>query len=200
MNDHTLVKKSKKLSWLLRHGANEAGLAMDAAGWARVADVCAMLRLSQRTLDEVVARNDKGRLQRDGDRIRCCQGHSTANMPVTRDALEASWARFEGQGPIVHGTSVAAARTILDEGIRAMARTHVHLAVSASSRVGKRSQVAVLLDIDPGAIDGVWVSQNGVILAREVPASAILDVRGATKNGRLAEEDLRRRLTQREQG
>jgi RNA:NAD 2'-phosphotransferase (TPT1/KptA family) len=30
---------SKKLSWLLRHGAGEAGLEMDAAGWAEVADV-----------------------------------------------------------------------------------------------------------------------------------------------------------------
>ncbi|MCA9567770.1 MAG: RNA 2'-phosphotransferase [Myxococcales bacterium] len=196
MNDPMIVKKSKKLSWLLRHGANEAGLAMDAAGWARVEDVCRYLRMSEQLLDRVIAENNKGRLVRDGDRVRCCQGHSTANMPVTQEALEASWDPWTGDGPIVHGTSVAAAHTILAEGIRAMARTHVHLASDESSKVGKRAAVAVLLDIDPTRIDGVWVSENGVILAREVPAHAIVGVRGATKNGRAAEAELRARLSQ----
>lgn len=191
MRDDVLVKKSKKLSWLLRHGANEAGLDMDEAGWTRVADVCRMLHLSERVLDKVVAENNKRRLERRGDRIRCSQGHSTANMPVTREALERSWDVYDGTDPVVHGTSVPAARTILAEGIHAMRRTHVHLAEHAGSTVGKRANVGVLLDIDPTALDGVWVSSNGVILTRSVPTSAIIGVRGVTRKGKEAEAGLR---------
>ena len=79
---------SKTLSWLLRHGANEAGVPMDEAGWVPITDVLRYMRISQGTLDEVVETNNKNRLECKGDRIRACQGHSTENMPVTLEALE----------------------------------------------------------------------------------------------------------------
>jgi putative RNA 2'-phosphotransferase len=189
-----ITRKSKKLSWLLRHGALEAGLTMDEAGWAPVDEVCRRIGLTSAGLDEVIRLNNKGRLRRRGDRVRCCQGHSLDGMPVTQAALEASWAPFRGTAPIVHGTSVAGAEAILEEGIQPMRRTHVHLARSVDSRVGKRANVGVLLHIDPTALDGVWESENGVVLTRYVPPHAIVRIEGRTRRGKAAEERLGRRL------
>ena len=79
-----LVARSKHLSWLLRHGAVEAGLAMDPAGWADVADVLARTKMTRAQLEEAVRTNTKGRLQQEGDRVRACQGHSQANTGKLR--------------------------------------------------------------------------------------------------------------------
>lgn len=189
-----IIRQSKKLSWLLRHGADEAGITMDAAGWVSVDEVCRYARLSRTQLERVVAENNKRRLQVVGDRIRCCQGHSTEGTPVTQEALEATWARWTKPGPLVHGTSIRAAWSILEEGIHPMRRTHVHLAETATSRVGKRANVAVHLLVDPGRLDGVWRSPNGVILARSVPPEAIVDVEPVSQKARRALADLRSRL------
>lgn len=67
---------SRRLSWLLRHGALEAGLPMDAAGWADIADVCAVLGVTREVLDEAVRDNDKQRLEVARQRIRASQGHT----------------------------------------------------------------------------------------------------------------------------
>jgi putative RNA 2'-phosphotransferase len=140
--DRTTTQTSKKLSWLLRHGAREAGLPMDEAGWVAIADLLAHLRLDRARLDELVATNSKNRLQIDGPRIRCCQGHSN-NSGVTAAALEASWVEHRDDALIWHGTTVEAVPAIAGEGLLPQARTHVHLAPTPASTVGKRAQVAV---------------------------------------------------------
>lgn len=62
---------------------------MDQAGWTRVDAVRALLGCGPAELDPVVTEDAKGRFQVDGDRVRACQGHSTAGTPVTVAALEA---------------------------------------------------------------------------------------------------------------
>jgi len=171
---------SKQLSWLLRHGAGEVGLEMDGAGWAEIADVLRALDLSRAALMEAALHNDKGRLQISGGRVRACQGHSLAGMPVTLDALEASWAVHEGDAPVWHGTRVAALAGIAREGILPGARTHVHLAEAIDSVVGKRAAVDVMLEVAPERLRergmGLFRSPNGVVLARHVPVEAIAGV------------------------
>jgi putative RNA 2'-phosphotransferase len=189
MNMHTeskaFVRTSKKLSWLLRHGAAEAGLPMDAAGWAAADDVMRLLRISRSALEEQVARNTKRRLQLVDDRIRCCQGHSTATMPVTLEALEDSWMLYRGAGLIWHGTNLSALPGIEQTGLKALRRTHVHLAEALDSTVGKRSKVAVMLAVCPqrqaSAGFPVFASPNGVLLTRRVPRSCIVGVRPMTR-------------------
>ena len=196
MQSRTLVKKSKKLSWLLRHGALEAGLDMDAAGWVAISAVLSKTGLTRGELSRVVAENNKRRLQVDGERIRCCQGHSLDGMPVTLEALEASWTRVSQRSVLFHGTRLQVLDAILDTGIVAMQRTHVHLAHSPHSTVGKRAAVALLLEVDPQRIlDGVWVAPNGVYLARSVPPDAIVGVRPMTKRAREQSEQLRALLS-----
>ncbi|KYF81283.1 RNA 2'-phosphotransferase [Sorangium cellulosum] len=175
--DH-MTDTSKKLSWLLRHGAPSMGIAMDDAGWVAVDDVLKALRMPRSRLDEAVENNTKNRLEVRGDRMRASQGHSREGMPVTLAGLEASWEEVLGDAPIWHGTSVDAVRGIAREGIRPAARTHVHCTDALDSAVGKRARVDVMLEISPARLRvkgiGVFRSQNGVILVREVPVGCIV--------------------------
>jgi putative RNA 2'-phosphotransferase len=191
-------RQSKYLSWLLRHGALESGLTMDAAGWAPVPEVLALARMSRATLVERVRTDTKQRLQLDEDRVRASQGHSLSGTPVTQAALEASWAVWGGAGPLWHGTRVEFVESIARTGIVAQARTHVHLAEALDSRVGKRSQVAVMLELDPTAVRAagqeIYISSNRVVLVRHIPASAIAGYRAMTRRARKQEELLRAAL------
>ncbi len=188
MNTTNVTRKSKRLSWLLRHGASEAGLEMDAAGWTDVADVCRRLHISRHTLEEVARRNNKRRIQIVGQRVRCCQGHSTEGMPVTQQALEDSWQLWIGTEWIWHGTNIKAAEGIAVSGIESVSRTHVHLAPSRVSVVGKRATVQLMLAIDPQrARDAgfpIFAAPNGVLLTRRVPVSAIVGVEARSQKGR----------------
>lgn len=186
MNDKDSVRAgSQALSWLLRHGAQEAGLAMDAAGWAEVEDVLQLTDLDRPTLEAIVATNDKGRLQLSEGRVRACQGHSREGLPVTLEALEASWQPVSDPATVWHGTGLAALDGIFARGIEPSARTHVHLAEGLDSVVGKRARVQVMLAVSVARLEeaglGVWRAPNGVLLARRVPASAIEGARAMSR-------------------
>jgi putative RNA 2'-phosphotransferase len=142
-------RRRKQLSWLLRHGAGEAGLALNEAGWARIDDLLALLDMTRAELPEALETNDKCRLQLDRTHIRACQRHSIVNMPVTQEALERTWTVVSPTSSLWHGTTVAAIPGIAECGIRPGGRTLVHLAPSSSSRVGRRASVEVLLEISP---------------------------------------------------
>lgn len=193
--DRHLVSDSKRVSWLLRHGAPERGIAMDAAGWVAVRDVLRELRMSEERLGAIVAQNDKARFERVGDRIRATQGHSALGAEgVSLEALEASWGEHAGDAPIFHGTSVEAALSIAKEGIASQKRSHVHLAPSATSKVGKRWNVDVLLEIAPARVRAhgvrLFVSPNGVILARGIPADCVIGVRALTRKAQSMRDGL----------
>lgn len=195
MSDSNLKRASHALSQLLRHGAGEVGLPMDAAGWAPIDDVLRRARMSRATLDVVVRTNNKSRLQVDGDRIRCCQGHSLQGMPVTREALEASWEEDRRIDPIWHGTNQEALESIAREGLLPGGRTHVHLAEETDSRVGKRAGVGVLLRVDPVRLReqgvGLYRSPNGVLLARTVPPDCITGLMAVSDRAKKDEPKLR---------
>ena len=171
---------SKKLSWLLRHGAQAEGLAMDDAGWVSGGDVLTRLGMKRATLELVVARNNKSRLELDDDRVRACQGHSLATMPVTQEALEASWSRYEGDDSLWHATLTKHLDSILESGINRGDRTHVHLASSRGSKVGKRLNAPRLLEVSLASLRAsgheVFMSANGVVLTRYVPPESIVKI------------------------
>lgn len=184
--DPTLVKTSKKMSWLLRHGAAEAGVKMDEAGWVAVSEVLRVLHLDRARLEAVVQGNEKQRFQLDGDYIRACQGHSAAGAAVTLDELEASWTARTSPDPVWHGTRIEAVASIAREGIRPVARTHVHLAPALDSVVGKRAAVQVMLEVSPAKMAQAGLklfdAPNGVVLARFVPAACIVGLRPYGRN------------------
>ena len=60
---------------------------------------------------------------------------------VTLSGLEASWEKIEPDKLLWHGTAVSAVEGIASKGLLPQKRSHVHLASSIDSRVGKRSNV-----------------------------------------------------------
>lgn len=165
---------SKTLSYWLRHRPDDVGLVLDEAGWTPVAPVLRAMAAkgldgSVAALEAVVAGSDKGRfeLSADGDRIRARQGHSVA---VTLD-----WPRAEPPSLLYHGTVARFLPAIRAQGLKPMARHHVHLSPDHATaiQVGARRGEAVILAVRAGdmAAAGLafWLTGNGVWLTDAVP-------------------------------
>src|SRR5262249_11007141 len=173
MDPKRLVHISKYLSKHLRHEPERLGLRLEVGGWVSVEDLLAAcaahrLPLTRDELDEVVKKNDKQRFSFDPSqtRIRANQGHST---PVDL--------QLEPVPPpdiLYHGTPSGSVDAILREGLKKMARHHVHLSatVTIAETVGKRRGRPVVLAIDAATMhrDGhvFYCSANGVWLTDHV--------------------------------
>ncbi|MFF5766899.1 RNA 2'-phosphotransferase [Streptomyces tanashiensis] len=171
-DDRRTVKVSKYLSKHLRHQPERIGLVLDAHGWT---EIDALLRataehgfpITREELDHVVATNDKKRFAIEGTRIRASQGHTVA---VDLDLPAA-----EPPAYLYHGTVADRLPAIRSEGLRPMARHHVHLSPDreTATRVGARRGRPVVLSVDAGAMRRAGhvfhVSANGVWLTDAVP-------------------------------
>ena len=197
MDQRAITRGSKRLSWLLRFGAVEAGVKMDEAGWVPVKAALKAARLEKGQLEEIVHNNNKQRFELQGRKIRACQGHGR-ELPVTQDALEASWEVFDGPDHVWHGTHPGAVEGIAAEGLLPIDRTHVHLAEHKESRLGKRAGVGLLLIVSVPRLreldQEVYRSPNGVLLTRHVPPEAITGQFLISKRARKAEGQLRQLL------
>jgi putative RNA 2'-phosphotransferase len=173
------VRLSKRLSLVLRHRPETAGLVLDPNGWVPVAELLAALRISRADLDVVVANNDKSRFVimagADGvERIRANQGHSR-RVNVDLDLPPA-----QPPATLFHGTPRANLAPIRREGLRPRSRQHVHLSpdVATALVVGRRrSPDVVVLEVEAAAMaDAGHVfhrSENGVWLTAAVPAAFV---------------------------
>lgn len=141
------VQISKKLSWLLRHGATSENLALDSAGYANLADVLNNrkikgLKPTFAEVREIVEGNDKQRFgmklaAEDGAEgstkagdwlIRANQGHS---IKMESEGLLQPITLENGEVPktVVHGTSHAAWMDVVASGgLKPMGRNHIHFA------------------------------------------------------------------------
>ena len=175
------VRASMRLSWYLRHGAREAGLAMDEAGWVRKDDLLPHLKCSEEAFQLALLHNSKDRFEVYGEKIRAAQGHSTEGTPVTLEALEASWEKVAPVGALYHATRASAAESIKSGGLSAGGRTHVHLSssIEATATTSGRDEVLIVIDAARLGSDGINIFRagNGIILVREVPVAAIAEVR-----------------------
>ncbi|MGW7362187.1 RNA 2'-phosphotransferase [Streptomyces sp. NPDC054841] len=172
MNEQRTVKVSKYLSRHLRHQPEQIGLTLDANGWVEIDELMRAatahgFRFTRAELDHVVAVNDKRRFTIDGPRIRANQGHT---VDVDLDLPPA-----EPPAYLYHGTVARSLDAIRAEGLRPMARHHVHLSPDreTATRVGARRGRPVVLSVDAGAMHRAGhvfhVSANGVWLADAVP-------------------------------
>ncbi|MBK3529426.1 RNA 2'-phosphotransferase [Streptomyces rubiginosohelvolus] len=180
MDERRTVKVSKYLSKHLRHQPERIGITLDENGWVGVETLLSAAALhgfaiSRAELDHVVTVNDKRRFTVesggaagvDGDRIRANQGHTVA---VDLDLPPA-----EPPAYLYHGTVARVMDAIRAEGLRPMARHHVHLSPDreTATRVGARRGRPLVLTVDAGAMHRAGhvfrVSANGVWLADAVP-------------------------------
>ncbi|WP_433400596.1 RNA 2'-phosphotransferase [Streptomyces sp. CA-146814] len=177
MDERRTVKVSKYLSKHLRHQPERIGITLDDNGWVGVETLLSAAALhgfaiSRAELDHVVTVNDKRRFAVDGDRIRANQGHT---VTVDLDLPPA-----EPPAYLYHGTVAQALDAIRAEGLRPMARHHVHLSPDreTATRVGARRGRPLVLTVDAGAMHRAGqvfrVSANGVWLADAVPPEFLL--------------------------
>jgi putative RNA 2'-phosphotransferase len=120
-------------------------------------------------LDEVVARNNKRRFSFDptGTLIRANQGHSVA--------VDLQLEPVEPPAVLYHGTGHGAVEPIRREGLRKMARHHVHLSSDRETAraVGARHGRPVVFMVNAAAMRSAghlfYRSDNGVWLVDHVP-------------------------------
>jgi putative RNA 2'-phosphotransferase len=174
-----LNDKSKFMSWVLRHGANEVCLDMDSQGYVDIGeflDLCTYRKEGPRNrdeLDEIVRTSDKKRFSFNTNhtRIRACQGHS---LDVHID-----FNIYMPTRPLYHGTSLDVLESICSTGIQKMNRRYVHLshALLTAKQVGLRHVktadeiVVVQIDANKMCEDGFvfYISENSVVLTNHVP-------------------------------
>ncbi|MFF6907551.1 RNA 2'-phosphotransferase [Streptomyces sp. NPDC012389] len=177
MDERRTVKVSKYLSKHLRHQPEDIGITLDDNGWVGVGTLLSAaarhgFAFTRAELDHVVAANDKRRFTVDGDRIRANQGHT---VTVDLDLPPA-----EPPAYLYHGTVARVLDAIRAEGLRPMARHHVHLSPDreTATRVGARRGRPLVLTVDAGAMHRAGhvfrVSANGVWLADAVPPEFLL--------------------------
>jgi putative RNA 2'-phosphotransferase len=168
------IRRSKRLSYWLRHAPALADLQLDPAGWAPTdailkALIRARLPTTSVELEALVAQSDKQRfeLSADGSRIRARQGHSIA--------VKGEWPTVAPPERLFHGTAERFVDSILREGLLPGARHHVHLSstIASAQAVGARRGRPIILEVAAGrmAADGLTfrLSTNGVWLADHVP-------------------------------
>ncbi|GGN26174.1 RNA 2'-phosphotransferase [Actinoplanes hulinensis] len=177
------VRLSKRMSLVLRHRPETAGLTLDANGWVPVAELLAALGVTRAELDQVVAHNDKARFAvstgPDGvDRIRASQGHSR------RVAVDLDLPPAVPPAELFHGTPRANLEAILREGLRPRSRHHVHLSVDVPTAVTvgrRRSPDVVVLRVAAGVMAEqghvFHRSDNGVWLTAIVPSQHLSEKR-----------------------
>lgn len=127
MNNKQLNETSKFLSYILRHAPHAIGLQLDTEGWADINALITGAAQEGRILDlaliqAVVNSSDKKRftLSDDGLRIRAAQGHSAPDVNLQH---------IEKEPPeyLYHGTATRFLESILQQGLIAGSRHHVHL-------------------------------------------------------------------------
>jgi len=173
------VRVSRRISLILRHRPESAGLTLDANGWVPVADLLAALRLSRADLDMIVENNDKSRFaiarRDDGtDWIRASQGHSR------RVSVDLDLPAAEPPEVLFHGTPRENLESILRDGLRPRTRHHVHLSADVPTAlvVGRRrSADVVVLEVPAATMAAAGHvfhrSANGVWLTAVVPPGCL---------------------------
>jgi 2'-phosphotransferase len=121
---------SKRLSWALRHGIHELGLALNPAGYVKLTDLLSHPRfqdMNVQLIQQIVAEDEKQRYSlqdQDGELyIRANQGHTVSD--VADEALLTEILSPQDYPFIVHGTQKAAWGVIQSRGLYRMNRNHI---------------------------------------------------------------------------
>lgn len=179
MNNKRLNETSKFLSYILRHEPHTIGLQLDTEGWADIDSLISGAAkegriLDQATIQTVVNSNDKQRftLSDDGLRIRAVQGHSATDVNLQH--IEKEPPEF-----LFHGTATRFLESILQQGLIAGSRHHVHLSQDTLTAitVGQRYGKPVVLKIESLRMyqQGFkfFQAENSVWLTEAVPVNFI---------------------------
>ncbi len=180
LDEKTRVRLSKKMAGLLRHYPERYGLRLDPEGWASIDDLVAALRripgfewVERRHILEVIRRDEKGRYELHGGRVRARYGHS---VPVRVEYPEPA----NLPGTLYHGTIASNLPSIRSRGILPGRRLWVHLSTTIEDAVetGRRhGPEVVVLVVDTGCLRGrglgVYKASEKVYVVERVPPECI---------------------------
>ena len=174
MEKKELTKKSKRISFLLRHKPEDADLVLDDAGWVATRDLVKAIGVSNTDLQYIVDNNNKKRFEFSNDKrkIRARQGHSVE--------VKLEYESIEPPDVLFHGTSESSLDDVLADGIKKMNRHHVHLSSDkdTAKTVGSRHGTPVILFVHSGDLynDGIefFRTGNGVWLTDFVDPKYII--------------------------
>ena len=173
-------RTSKFLSLVLRHQPQTIDIKLDSSGWVGVDELLAAInrhpnniKLDRKSLEQVVASNDKQRFEFNDDfsSIRARQGHSVN--------VELGYPPATPPETLLHGTPRKFVVPILETGLKKMNRHHVHLHTDeqTAGAVGARRGNSVLLTIRSGDMHRAgfifFVTENEVWLTDHVPPEFI---------------------------
>ena len=177
---------SKYISYLLRHHPESLKLKMDKQGWVKVDELIEKIneiRVEKIDLDillEIVRENNKQRFaireNNWGMFIRANQGHTLKEVDM----------KFKAVMPpkvLYHGTGQKSVKSILERGILAGRRQHVHLSseIETAINVGSRHGYPKVFEVNAEQMnkDGVefYLSENNVWLTNFVDKKYIRVIR-----------------------
>ncbi|EAR94249.1 RNA 2'-phosphotransferase, Tpt1/KptA family protein (macronuclear) [Tetrahymena thermophila SB210] len=182
-DDNPDVGLSKKLAWLLRHGAEKEGLNMGSDGYVLLQEIMSRNDFSTITFDKVksvVDNNDKKRfemIQKEHNGkiewfIRASQGHTISSINDEELLDKISLDVASSLGIVVHGTYKQFWEPISKEGLKTMQRNHIHFAIGypgdkeVISGMRKTCDVYIEIDLVKAINDGIdfFMSKNNVVL------------------------------------
>jgi putative RNA 2'-phosphotransferase len=178
MDEKEEKRRSKLLSYLLRHHPEHIGLQLDANGWALVEELLQKLNgqaeMDMVMLEQLVANNSKKRFAFNDDKtkIRASQGHSVE--------IDIQAAKSKPPAFLYHGTVNEFIDTIKREGLKKMQRQYVHLSPDEkiAREVAARRGNPIILKIKAAELAAAgtpfYLSDNGVWLVDEVPVAFIV--------------------------
>ncbi|XP_008551850.1 tRNA 2'-phosphotransferase 1 [Microplitis demolitor] len=168
-DDDRDVKISKKLSYLLRHGAKNESLPITADGFCVLSDVLSKLKgVEIKDIERIVKNDHKQRytLIKDGFlKIKANQGHSIADV----NNLSLKPITINPDFDIIHGTYFKYWNKIKEQGLSRVNRNHIHFAKGLNFSCGLRNsaEIFIFIDYKKATDNGLqfFESENGVILS-----------------------------------
>ncbi len=182
MDDKERIKMSKKMTYLLRH---KEGF-VDKEGWVEIERLVEALRkwfpyVTKEHVLYVVSKDEKGRYEVKGNRIRARYGH-TINVNVN---LNESF-----EETLYHGTSCDVLSSIKEKGILPMRRKWVHLTKSmdeAIENAKRKGKCIVILVVDGNCLrsrgHSTYEAGKNVRVTDYVPPECIRTVIVPRKDG-----------------
>lgn len=164
-----MERKSRRLSYILRHCPESIDLELDDHGYGDVQKILDALNITLEQLDTIVREDEKQRYSYNGDhtRIRANQGHSILVNVDLREVVPPDI--------LYHGTATRFVPSILEEGILRQTRLYVHLSQDkeTATKVGSRHGEPYVFTIDTKQMyaDGYkfYLSENNIYLTKIIP-------------------------------
>ena len=180
MHNPDSIRRSKFLSYVLRHKPEAIGLSLDREGWASVDELVdkakPSIQLTHDLLLQIVNSDDKRRfvLSADGTKIRARHGHSKYIDLGLKPSVPPQL--------LFHGTADRFLESIKKSGLEPGRRRFVHLTEDpeTAKSVGKRYGKPIVLAIQSGAMHAVGLeffsSGNGIWLVKSVPSNFVTNL------------------------